>query len=299
MERERMEEMIKKSKKDYDSIPIPDEYHERMEKTLRQERMKMRTGKLRQKRRKRTWPAVTTAAAAFLVFTLLLNTNEAFAAGVSSIPGLGQLSRVLIFRDEVIEDPDKTITLKVPEVEANQGEDESLAAKVNQEIEKIVSDYEKEANEQIAAYKQAFLDTGGTEEEFAAKDIKVDVSYEITYESEDILSFVLHASENWNNVPRANYYYNLNMKDGTYITLEDLLGENYVEIANSQILAQMEERMAQDPNAAFWIGENGFQTVDENTKFYINENQNPVIVFDRYEIAPGSMGEPSFEIVKE
>ena len=36
-----------------------------------------------------------------------------------------------------------------------------------------------------------------------------------------------------------------------------------------------------------------------NAKFYINEAGNPVVVFDQYEIAPGSEGMPEFEIVKE
>lgn len=40
----------------------------------------------------------------------------------------------------------------------------------------------------------------------------------------------------------------------------------------------------------------GFTTVSDDTKFYINQNGNPVVVFGRYEIAPGSAGQIEFEI---
>ena len=46
------------------------------------------------------------------------------------------------------------------------------------------------------------------------------------------------------------------------------------------------------------MGIEGFTTVSENTKFYLNEAGNAVVVFDEYEIAPGYMGMPEFEIEK-
>ena len=42
----------------------------------------------------------------------------------------------------------------------------------------------------------------------------------------------------------------------------------------------------------------GFQSVDENTKFYINKDGNPVVCFEKYEVAPGYMGFQEFEIDK-
>lgn len=45
--------------------------------------------------------------------------------------------------------------------------------------------------------------------------------------------------------------------------------------------------------------EGGFTGISENTKFYINENNRPVIVFEKYEIAPGAAGEITFEIAEK
>ena len=41
-----------------------------------------------------------------------------------------------------------------------------------------------------------------------------------------------------------------------------------------------------------------FEGIDENTPFYINETGNPVVVFEAYEIAPGSEGTQEFEITQ-
>jgi len=38
--------------------------------------------------------------------------------------------------------------------------------------------------------------------------------------------------------------------------------------------------------------------INENTKFYMNEAGNPVIVFEKYEIAPGAAGQQEFQIEK-
>lgn len=59
------------------------------------------------------------------------------------------------------------------------GENQEFAVDVNKEIQDIVKQYEEDAAVHIAEYKEAFLETGGTEEELSKKDIKVDVSYEV------------------------------------------------------------------------------------------------------------------------
>ena len=150
--------------------------------------------------------------------------------------------------------------------------------------------------------KEAFLATGGTEEAFAEKGIKVDAGYEVKYETEDVLSLEITANENWASAYGIQYFYNLDLKNGKKLTLGDLLGQDYKEKANSSIRRQMKERMAADRNLVYWDGSNGmdgFKTVGENTKFYIGANGNPVIVFDKYEIAPGAFGIQEFEINRQ
>ena len=89
------------------------------------------------------------------------------------------------------------------------------------------------------------------------------------------------------------------MSTGKTVTLQDLLGDDYIRIADESIRNQMEERTAAGEAVFFTEAEGGFAGITENAKFYINEAGNPVVVFDQYEIAPGSEGMPEFEIVKE
>lgn len=79
------------------------------------------------------------------------------------------------------------------------------------------------------------------------------------------------------------------------ISLKDVLGENYENIANSAIQAQIEQR-TNEGKVFFAPEEGGFTGISDDTRFYMNEAGNPVVVFEKYEIAPGSAGEVIFEI---
>ena len=82
--------------------------------------------------------------------------------------------------------------------------------------------------------------------------------------------------------------------------VQDLLGDDYIAIANAQIKAQMEERMAADQNVSYFDADmGGFTTITAETPFYINQVGHPVITFEQYEIAPGFMGQQEFEIVPQ
>ena len=140
------------------------------------------------------------------------------------------------------------------------------------------------------------METGGTEEEWEAHDIKIHVGYEIKAQTERYLSFAVQGTENWSAAGSETRYYNIDLKDYKMVTLADVLGRDYVRIANESILRQMEDRKKKD-GIAFWSGsEGGFTGITDKTAFYMNENGNPVIVFDKYEIAPGAYGKLEFEI---
>ena len=69
-----------------------------------------------------------------------------------------------------------------------------------------------------------------------------------------------------------------------------------MEKANESIRAQIKAQEADSEVKFFTKAEGGFETVTADTPFYINEKGNPVVVFEKYEIAPGALGRPEFEI---
>ena len=157
---------------------------------------------------------------------------------------------------------DMTLRINVPQVVGKEG----YVAEINDKILDLTTDYEARADWEVAQYKDAFLATGGTEKEFADKDIQVYVDYDVKSETKDQVSFVLKA---YNNMVSADYIYecfNVDLKDNSGLYFDEEMG--------------------------------GFTTITPETKFYINEAGNPVIVFQKYEIAAGAAGMPEFEIVK-
>lgn len=121
--------------------------------------------------------------------------------------------------------------------------------------------------------------------------------YKIKQQSKDYLSFIVRGSQNWSSAYNETKYYNLDLRTGKYVILEEMLGDNYVELANESIKKQISER--QKAGESFFEAEQGgFTGISEDANFYINKNNHPVIVFEKYEIAPGSSGEIAFEIIK-
>lgn len=183
-----------------------------------------------------------------------------------------------------------------------------FSAEVNEQIQTIVENYEADAKQRFAEYKEAFFASGGTQEEWAGRTCDVIVDYVVTYNTEDTLSLILMTSENWIAAYEENYYYNLDMNSGEYLTLRDMLGEDWVTICNESIDTQIEDRLAADTERmlCYWgygedvedLYEAKFTTVDEETTFYINAQGNPVVCFAKYEIAPGYMGVQEFEITE-
>lgn len=268
-------------------IHAPEQLKERTLAAIEQGKEVIDMKQLRRKTRRRIATAVTGVAACFIV---AVNASPAFALGLADIPALGALARIVCVRSDIYETADSTVTVSVPEVQGEQTD------RVNQLIDEQVKAYEAKAAADLAEYKAAFLATGGTEEEFAAKDIQVKVDYDVKYQSDAVVSFVLTGSQDWNANTVERHYYNLRLTDGSVITLKDLLGENWVEEANTQIKHQMDVHDGASEMKYFTAEEGGFQTVDENTKFYLNEQGQPVVVFDKFEVAPGAMGEPEFTL---
>lgn len=98
-------------------------------------------------------------------------------------------------------------------------------------------------------------------------------------------------------------YITLNQQTGQVLTLSDLFQpeSNYVFPISREIKTQMAEQMKTGEASYFlpgsiWPDEDCFQSIETDQNFYINGSDQLVIVFEEYEVAPGSMGTPEFVI---
>lgn len=313
---------IRDSKDIYDHIKIPGELRQIVDNTLNEQvgKLNSRKNKFKDNLAFHVFKYTITAAAILVIcFTVALNTNEVFAKELDKIPVINSLAKVLTVRSYENVKDNKSISVKIPGVEINQGDKsgviesdrekqektEQFVTDVNKEIEQIVNEYVATAQKNIEEYKQAFIQTGGTEEEWKQRDIGIKVDYDVKYQTEDSLSLVLTANESWCSAYGKKYFYNLDLKENTQISLKDILGEDYILLSNESIIDQMKKRVQENTDYIYWgiAGEGsadieGFTSIDENTNFYINEKGNPVVCFDKYEVAPGFMGMQEFEIIK-
>ncbi len=187
------------------------------------------------------------------------------------------------------------MSVEIPTIEMIAADTGITVDGINQEILERCEQYARDALLRAEEYRTAFLETGGTPDEWAEHNIKITVGYEIRQQSNDYLSFVVRGTENWTNAYSESKYYNLDLNTGRPVTLQDLLGSDYVELADKSIWEQIARR--QNAGEVFFTAEEGgFTGISEYVRFYINRDNRPVIVFEKYEIAPGSSGEVEFEI---
>ena len=87
------------------------------------------------------------------------------------------------------------------------------------------------------------------------------------------------------------------------LTLEALLGEDYVEYVTETITMQMGNRMDKTPDVRYFPIEeqrplSDYVSIDEQTKFEVDEKGNPVIFFPAGTVTDAEHGEQSFIIPK-
>lgn len=284
---------MEEARQKYDSITIPDELSKRVMMEIE------KAGKLHQRkvvkiRRNLIFKRTAAVAASLAVlFTVGVNSSEAFAKEAARIPVIGSIARVVTFRSYEEKTETAGIAVDIPGIGLISEKLGGLEKEVNEEIYSFCKEYAEQAVEKAEEYREAFLETGGTEEEWAEHDIRIKVWYEVKSQTDSYLSLAVMGNDNWNNADYESKYYNLNLKTGNIIKFEDLYDSLDIQFAEENVRRQIRKR-EKETGMEFWGDE--WQGIDENTRFYINSAGNPVIVFEKYEIAPGAAGVQEFEI---
>ena len=249
----------------------------------------------RRARRRRVLRTAGSLAACFVLLIGGLNLFPGFASAAAEIPVLGGLFQVLTVRDYDAVQDQINYHVSVPEIQTEG--DDALAQKVNAEIQERVDAHLEETKQLWEEYREAYLATGGTQEEWDQRQMDVIVDYEIKSQTDTTVSFVVNLFQGSFNAYNKLYFYNLNLAEDRDITLADLLGEDWVEICNRAIQKQIDASVDENGFTYFFPPDKGgFTTVDEDTDFYIDVDGVPVVVFPQYEIAAGAAGAVEFRI---
>lgn len=285
-----MKQPFAKEKEQYLSTPIPENLSEKIQQVIPKPRA------IRKKRY--IFPKVIgSLAACCAAFIFAVNTNTVFAESIYKIPVLGDFAKVVTFKQYQSEDNIKIVNVKIPALQETGNN--KLENKINQEIRNKIDLLVEESKQHAQEYYDAFMETGGKQEDFLPVDIVVD--YEVKHSDDNQVSFVVTRFEGSFSAYTEKYYYNIDLATGKELTLKDVLGENYKEKANTSIQQQIQQQMKDESSdKSYFVPEDltglEFKSIRDDQGFYINEDGKTVIVFDKYEIAPGYMGFPEFVI---
>ena len=273
----------------YEAAPVPEELNFAVAAAVR-------AGGRERKRRRVVRRSLATLASCCACFVLLVNVSPVFARAVYEMPVLGSLARVVTVTQYAIEDKDHLIDVRLPALENTGNTD--LEQRINLEIQTRINGVLAEAEDRARQTREAYMATGGAEEDFIPIIISVD--YEIKCQNERCLSFILTKTETIASAYTEIYCYNIDLETGKELTLQDVLGPGYREIANAAVRTEIDRRIREEGAGYFdgTDGVEGFQSVTDGQLFYINGAGNPVVLCEQYEIAPGYMGTQEFEIAR-
>lgn len=280
-----MNDPWKEARTAYQQTPIPEELEFAVASAIR-------AGNRRRNRRRAVRRSLTAALASCACFVLLVNASPTFARAVSDVPVLGSLARVFTVAEYTVEDREHLIDVRLPALELEGATD--LEQRINTEIQTRIDQVLQDAEDRARETKAAFVATGGDPDEFMP--IMISVDYKIKCQSDQYLSFIITKTETLASAYTEYYTYNIDLQAGKELTLKDVLGPDYIEIANQAVREGIAQRSQNPDNIYFEPGEGGFESISEDQTFYLNQAGNAVVVFEKYEIAPGYMGIQEFEI---
>ena len=250
-------------------------------------------------RRKKIWSRmIKSAAAACLLLSLILpNVSEHTAYALQAIPGLGRYFQLITLRKYSFQDGKHSAEVSTPYLsagEALQDKEDGAVPEQNASAsaEKINTDIEKKTEELVQDFK----------EELAKTEYKnLDVSYKVLLDSEDYYVLVLSALSQEGDSSTLNHYYTVDKHSGNLLTLKALFPDtpDYEKILTEEVRRQIQEHNQKSSEKYFLQdGEDseGFREVHADQSFYINENNQLVLVFPEGEVAPMYMGEQQFLI---
>lgn len=276
---------MNKFRNEYENIEIPDELEFLVRTTIKEQEKKMKRKNIINK-------SVIAAAVAGVVFVGSINLSSEISYALSEVPVLGSIVRVLTFKTFELKDNNFDAQLKTPAIE---GLDSNLEAMLNEkyldENQKLYDDFMKEIDE----LKKADMEEA---------HMGIASGYEVKTDTDKLLVIGRYVVNTAGSSSTTIKYDTIDKQNKILITLPSLFkDEAYIDIISENIKAQMKEQM-KDENNVYWLedemmGDENFSKIDKNQSFYITKDNQLVIAFDKYEVAPGYMGNPEFIIPSE
>ncbi len=234
-------------------------------------------------------------AAVLAFFIALPNTSASIAQAMEDIPVIGQLVKVVTFRNYQYEGERNMADIDTPKlVLEDETTDSSVQDNLEQTTDNINSEIERITDDLVKDFKE------NLEEEQGYQDIIV--KSEVVTSTKDYFTLKLICYQGAGSGYQWNYYYTIDLNTGERLQLIDIFkeGADFITPISDNIKKQMEEQMAADENVYYWLNDEmeefNFKSITNETSFYLDKNNDVIISFDEGDVAPMYMGPVEFKI---
>ncbi|CFY08248.1 Domain of unknown function DUF4163 [Syntrophomonas zehnderi OL-4] len=171
--------------------------------------------------------------------------------------------------------------------------DVNFQKQLNDYIKKQVTTAKDEIQMQAEEYAREAKKNG-----WEVRPYQLSIDYDLKTNDEDFLSLTItyYTYTGGANGMTVVGSINIDKKANKSIQLKDLFpaGTDFKTKINNEIVKQIEMR-SKDKEEIFFEGDMAFKSISDSQGFYLKDND-IVIIFPQYEIAPGAMGIPEFAI---
>ncbi len=212
----------------------------------------------------------------FLLFLLIIA-----PLFINSVDACENNAKLILLEEKHYETNGNIVTVKFPQI---INIDDKIKVDINSLILKTIDTYLDEI--------KGFDKNPGT-----AHKLIVEIDFENYYSDDDIFSFSINSSQILADSHLQKKFFTINPTTGEIYNVEHFLGSDYQNIILTTVKKQIAENTKNNPNLIYFDEEVNNLKISIDQPFYMNKDNQVVVVFDQFQIAPGYMSLPSF-IVK-
>lgn len=215
----------------------------------------------------------------FLIFLLII--APLCIKCINAVHASEDNAKLQLLKEKHYETEGTIVTVKIPHVV--NVKDDKVKKVINKLITQAIDDFTNEFKE--------FDKVPNTEHKLIA-----DITFQNYYSDDKIISFSINATQIMADSYLQKKFYTVDLKTGEVYNIEHFLGSDYQNIVKKSVQQQIAENKEKYPNLMYFDEAVNNLKITNEQPFYINKDNQVVVVFNQFEIAPGYMSLPEFII---
>ena len=212
----------------------------------------------------------------FLIFLLIIA-----PLCINAVHASEDNAKLQLLKEKHYETEGTIVTVKIPHVV--NVKDDKVKKVINKLITQAIDDFTNEIKE--------FDKEPNPEHKLIA-----DITFQNYYSDDKIISFSINATQIMADSYLQKKFYTVDLKTGEVYNIEHFLGSDYQNIVKKSVQQQIAENKEKYPNLMYFDEAVNNLKITNEQPFYINKDNQVVVVFNQFEIAPGYMSLPEFII---